>query len=93
MIHRQDVERYPGSLVELAEDLGNLRYDALAEFLHALSKKLRVDGDADEARGRPKLARGLHEAGTALGESAKKIEEAWTICEPPMRSPMNEKLE
>ena len=33
MIHKEVVEKYDGTMIELAEDIGNLRYDALVEFL------------------------------------------------------------
>ncbi|MCC3405754.1 MAG: hypothetical protein JGK17_09210 [Microcoleus sp. PH2017_10_PVI_O_A] len=49
MIHPQNVEKYAGNLTELAEDVGNLKYDALAEFLHVLSAKIEKDGAKDKA--------------------------------------------
>ena len=56
MQHADHVERYPGTLAELANELGNLRYDALATFLAALAEKLEGDSLQDAARGRKKLA-------------------------------------
>ena len=40
MVHRERVEGYTGTLAELAEDLGNLRYDSLGQFLELLAAKL-----------------------------------------------------
>lgn len=60
---------------KLVEDLGNLRYDSLAEFLNKLSKKLESDGHADEARGRMQLSK-------QLAYAAKSIGNAWKICKP-----------
>ena len=50
MIHREDIERYPGTLAQLANDVGDLRYDALASFLRSLAEKLQTDGAADLSR-------------------------------------------
>jgi hypothetical protein len=66
---------YPGGLEQLAADLGNLRYDSLALFLHLLSQKIEEDGNADLGRNRPKLAGHLHAA-------ADEIARAWHFCKP-----------
>jgi len=84
MVHREDIERYPGTLAELAGDVGDLRYDALAAFLRALAAKLAADGDADARRGRPKLAAALGSASGAADSAAADIERAWDICAPRM---------
>jgi hypothetical protein len=84
MKHADCVEKYPGTLAELAEELGNLRYDALAVFLASLSAKLEEDSLKDAARGRKKLAATLHAASSELAEAAGAIEKAWVICEPRM---------
>jgi hypothetical protein len=84
MQHANRIERYPGTLAELAEELGNLRYDALAEFLAALSEKIGRDAEQDAARRRKRLAAELQTASRELGKAAGAIERAWTICEPRM---------
>ncbi|GAB4192171.1 MAG: hypothetical protein Fur006_36250 [Coleofasciculaceae cyanobacterium] len=84
MKHGDRVKRFNGTLVELAEDLGNLRYDALAQFLSTLSAKIEQDSNNDEQRGRRKLATALHDCAQHLTLSAKAIEQAWDICEPYM---------
>lgn len=84
MVHREDIERYPGTLAQLAGEVGGLRYDALADFLHALAAKLRADGDADAGRGRPKLAAVLQAASMSVAAAATQIERAWSICAPRM---------
>ncbi len=66
---------FPGGLQQLATDLGNLRYDALAQFLRLLSEKIEHDGDADLGRNRPKLAGHLHRA-------ADEVARAWRLCKP-----------
>ncbi|MCI0702131.1 MAG: hypothetical protein L0241_13695 [Planctomycetia bacterium] len=84
MKHVDHIERYPGTLLELAEELGNLRYDALAAFLVALAAKLGTDAVQDTERGRTHLATELRAASGALSAAASAIDKAWTICEPHM---------
>ena len=40
MVHRENVENYAGTTVQLAEDIGNLKYDSLAAFLQLLADKI-----------------------------------------------------
>jgi hypothetical protein len=83
-VHRDDIRRYPGTLAELAGELGDLRYDALAAFLHALGDKLAADAAADAARGRPSLAAELTGGAAGLKAAAARIERAWAISAPHM---------
>jgi hypothetical protein len=83
--HRETVERYPGTLAELAEQLGDLRYDALAEFFRLLAVKLDRDAGRDDARGRVRLAAALRAARDRLADAATQVGEAWRISEPHMR--------
>ena len=82
--HKHDVENYQGTKQQLAEEIGNLFYDSLAEFLDLLSAKIEKDSKADEARGRVKLAANLHECAIKLTEASADISKAWKICEPYM---------
>jgi hypothetical protein len=75
MKHETDLE---GGLPKLAEDIGNLRYDALAGFLRLLAEKLRKDSEADKGRGRPQLAK-------SLADAADAIPIAWKISESHIR--------
>lgn len=67
---------------ELAELLGDLRYDGLADYLHALSEKLSRDSVSDGGRGRGKLATYLQGASISISKAVSSIEDAWDICEP-----------
>lgn len=80
MIHCETIDRYPGTVAELAGELGDLRYDALASFLRSLAAKLEADGNADAGRGRPKLAASLHGAAAGIREAASELDGAWAIC-------------
>jgi hypothetical protein len=84
MIHRENIPNYPGTLAELAAELGDLRYDALALFLNALARKLETDSVADAGRGRPLLAAALQEGSAKVSAAAAAIERAWTISAPHM---------
>jgi len=66
----------------LAERIGDLYYDSLADFLTELSLKLHRDGLADGKRGRVKLANELEQSAIHLAEAAKHIAVAWDICVP-----------
>ncbi|MBX2876691.1 MAG: hypothetical protein KTR30_31535 [Saprospiraceae bacterium] len=84
MIHRSTLANYDKGLQQLAEELGDLRYDALVDFLQYLHEKLAKDSKADEERGRAKLAKCLALASNNIGHSAKEIQKAWIISEPYM---------
>lgn len=84
MIHETQVKNYNGNLEELAEEIGNLRYDALAEFLELLSKKISKDGAKDKGQGRVQLATQLFSCAGKLEESKINVNEAWRISEPYM---------
>lgn len=83
-MHARHIERYPGTLAELATELGDLRYDALAAFLTELAAKLEADSLKDAARGRQKLAAALQAAAIEVSGAAEHIATAWRICEPHM---------
>lgn len=82
MIHHNTIQDYIGTLPELAEKIGDLRYDALAEFLEMLSAKIERDGLKDEKRGRAQLAQALQECASELANAAVPMKKAWKIAEP-----------
>ena len=82
MVHHDAVQSYAGTLAELAADVGNLRYDALAEFLRLLAAKITEDGQKDADRGRVQLAAALQNSAVELAASAKRIEKAWQVAKP-----------
>lgn len=83
-MHASHIDRYPGTLAELATELGDLRYDALAAFLTELAAKLEADSLKDAARGRQKLAAQLQATAVGVSGAAGHIAKAWRICEPHM---------
>lgn len=75
MIHKDNIDKYNGSMDDLIEDIGNLKYDALSDFLMKLSEKIEKDGNADFKRKRFKLAKELKQASV-------HINNAWIISKP-----------
>lgn len=68
----------------LAETLGDLKYDQLAEFLGHLSTKIAADAQKDRSRGRAQLALALYRAANHIQSSAEAIDKAWDVCAPYM---------
>ena len=82
MIHQTALPPFGDDWPELAEQLGDLRYDALADFLLALSEKMKKDGDADLRRQRKKLATELYASADDLKAAGEAMARAWEICAP-----------
>lgn len=77
------------TLESAAEEIGNLRYDALRDFLDALSNKIQRDAEADFKRGRKKLARKLMALSVDTAMCAFSAKQIWEICEPHMKNKEN----
>jgi NurA-like 5'-3' nuclease len=86
MIHTNTITKYNGTLEELAENIGDLYYDSLSEFLQLLSQKLEKDSLKDREKERIKLANSLKEASENIKNSASNISDAWDICEPYLKN-------
>jgi len=82
MKHTQKVPHFEGDAVLLAQEMGDLYYDSLAELLHLLAEKIANDARADAARGRERLAQQLNDSSRHLAHAAQHIEQAWQICKP-----------
>lgn len=85
MEHKTTLE-YEGGTAKLVEDIGNLRYDALQQFLTDLGRKVRIDANADRTRGREKLSGLLEKTADRLLESAAAVGAAWILCKPHMEN-------
>ena len=83
--HPTHVERYTGSLEDLARDVKNMRYDKLTEFLCYLAAQVKSEADKDMANGKPRLASKLYLASNYLSRSQEEIDSAWKISEPYMK--------
>lgn len=81
MKHKTKINGYE-TMDELCEEIGNLRYDSLADFLKLLRDKLANDSDKDLKRGRQKLAAELFYASCRIKEASESIRTAWEISKP-----------
>lgn len=94
MKHTHQIKSYTGTHRQLAEDIGDLYYDALADFFRLMAEKMDRDAQADAGRGRHKLATELAACAQHLQQAAEHIDFAWTICEPHVAgSQINQKPE
>ena len=84
MEHLKEIGEYNGTLGNLAEDIGDLRYDALAEFIGLLSVKIYKDALKDKLRKRSQLSGALFEISSQLEDAQEIIKDAWKICKPCM---------
>lgn len=84
MRHKAWIKNYERDFERLAEEIGDLRYDSLAEFLQLLSRKLELDGDKDLKRGRQRLSESLFVAKDHLQQASKASQLAWEISAPYM---------
>jgi hypothetical protein len=84
--HKKTVEKYDGSLKDLAEDIGDLHYEELGKLFHHLSQKLMRDGMKDRQAGRTKLGKELMSPAANLEYASQGIERVWKICQPYMKN-------
>ena len=87
MKHTSTLHGFDGDHGLLAERIGDLYYDSLAEFLSLLAAKIADDSQADTRRDRPRLATELSGCAEHLAIAARHIDEAWQICKPYVRQP------
>ena len=80
--HRIWIEGCEPNPEQLAEKMGDLYYDALADYLRLLADKIDADGLKDSQRGRIKLGRNLANAAAHLQQAAMEIDNAWEVCQP-----------
>jgi len=80
-----------GSLKELAKAVGDLRYDALEDFLYELQQKLYNDSRADQLRGRSKLSQSLANSADMLAYVRTHVSTAWKISAPFMNEKVSKK--
>lgn len=82
--HKKDIAGIT-DMKQLAEMIGDLHYETLAELLFELQTKLHNDGMKDLKAGRFKLASKLHIASSHVYEASNQIESAWQISKPFMQ--------
>lgn len=82
--HSRNIEKYDGTLKELAEDIGDLHYEELPKLLLLLEDKFLKDALNDRRGGRIKLANVLLNLSSKMYEAAEEAQNAWNISKPYM---------
>lgn len=83
--HKKIVEKYNGTLDELANDIGDLHYESLETLFALISDKLERDAKKDLSNKRVKLSDELFGASEYIKLSSVYIGEAWRISKPYMK--------
>jgi len=83
--HPHTLPYHDGDLKELAQEIGNLQYDKLAEFLYHLESDLEKQSENDARKGRVQLSNTLREVHLNIQLAIKPLEKAWRICKPYMK--------
>jgi hypothetical protein len=83
--HPTSVEGFDGSLKELAQRVGALRYDKHAEFFHFYAEEILVQANRDVMRRRNKLAILLTAAWGIARALQKQFEIIFYFCAPYMK--------
>ncbi|MDP4012324.1 MAG: hypothetical protein Q8R00_01850 [Candidatus Nanoarchaeia archaeon] len=89
MKHPISVEGFNGSLEDLVDKLGKMRFDILRNFLSLLSENLSAQADADANAGRSQLANQLYAASLKIYGAKDKIDRAYKISKPYMKDTNN----
>ena len=82
MEHKETIEKYSGSIEELANDIGDLDYAILADFFIALGNKIFNDAANDSINGRRKLADMLFDLRTDINSCFTQASEIALFCDP-----------
>jgi hypothetical protein len=78
--HAVTVTGYKGDLQQLAQEIGRLRYDALACFLQALADEMARQAAADHKRARVQLALKLEGLVKELLAAGMTTHDVWQLC-------------
>lgn len=79
-VHETEIKKYSGNLKELAKDIVDLRYDALAEFINELNKNILECSIKDEQKGYMALSIKLKLISNDLNFIYNQFLGAWNIC-------------
>lgn len=80
MKHSKNVEKYPGTLRELARDIVNMRYDSFAELYKYISEELLTDSGHDKTLGHEDVSRLLKKIAEDNSINKEDAESLWKIC-------------
>ena len=80
MKHPTTIDKYNGTLEELARDIADLRYDVMGDLLNHLAYEISIDQKKDFDNKRYQLSNGLYDLSACLNESQKICGKVWDIC-------------
>ncbi|MFA6338475.1 MAG: hypothetical protein WCW87_00215 [Candidatus Paceibacterota bacterium] len=83
--HPIKVEGFDGTLEELAQKVGRMRYDKVAEFFGHLEREIERQSEGDLKRGRVQLSELLKKGAMKLIDLKKHFEKIMKLCEPYMK--------
>tara|TARA_Y100000310_G_C20117933_1_gene550134 strand:- start:80 stop:352 length:273 start_codon:yes stop_codon:yes gene_type:complete len=83
--HPDSVEKYDGTLKELAHDVIRMKYSSVAEFFGYCKDELVREATGDYVRGRVKLASMLEDAVNTTDILKNQMDKIWNLCEPYMK--------
>lgn len=89
MKHPIKVEGFNGSLEDLVDKIGKMRFDALSKLLDLLAENLMLQAEDDSKAGRIKLANQLYNAAFKIYNAKNKINTAYEISKPYMKDSDN----
>jgi hypothetical protein len=75
------IRKYSGTIAELAEDIGRLRYDINLELNSELLRVYRKQAQDDQKASHPRLAKLLKEYAEIQKQAQEKMSEIFKICE------------
>jgi len=79
MKHKKTIDKYNGDISELVNDIGDLHYDTLKDFLLLLSVKLEKDSIKDNKNNKPQLSNTLKNASNSIYDSYLHICDSFII--------------
>ncbi len=83
--HTDSITHFGNDFKALAEEIGDLRYDAMYDFFVELSLKIARDAKKDRSGGREELASKLTWLSIKISECTPEVTAVWNICKPYMK--------
>jgi hypothetical protein len=89
--HKKEVAGI-SDMKELAEMIGDLHYESLAQFIGELANKISLDAHKDEGSGKEMLSEQLYTVAGYLAKASIHSEFAWQISKPFMQEKHKEQM-
>ena len=82
---KHKIPEYLSNLEQVANDIGDMPYDKLAEFFGHLQIKIRKDSENDGRGGRTRLSLLLNRTSFNISIIQDQFRKIWEICKPYMK--------